>query len=229
VLRRAPVFHLVRSLVRDGASGRAQAVLFRDDQYLPTQGYYGSTWRGDPAKAGSGVLLEHSIHDVDLMEWMLGPIVQVSADQGWFHAIDGIEDVATVRVRFANGCTGALVTVWHEVLSRLSNRHVELFCERRYVAMTGEWTGTVTWDGGDGDAATVSGPELEELAARRSPRAGENPDGAFVRAVREGGGAWPAIGEAVRAHEVVDAAYRSAAADGRPVDVPAPTTTTGEP
>ena len=109
--------------------------------------------------------------------------------------------------------------MWHEVLSRLSNRHVELFCERRYVALTGEWTGTVTWDGGDGDATTVTGPELEELAARRSPGR-ENPDGAFVRAVREGGGAWPAIGEAVRAHRVVDAAYRSAADDGMPVEVP---------
>jgi predicted dehydrogenase len=223
VLRRAPVFHLARSLAHDDESGRPQAVVFRDDQYLPTQGYYGSSWRADPARAGSGVLLEHSIHDVDLMEWMLGPIVQVSADRGWFHDIDGIEDVATVRARFANGCTGALVTVWHEVLSRLSERRVELFCERRYVALTGQWTGTVTWDGGDGgdgDAATVTGAELEELAARRSPGAGENPDGAFVRAVREGGGAWPAIGEAVRAHEVVDAAYRSAADDGRPVDVP---------
>jgi predicted dehydrogenase len=45
-------------------------VVFRDDQYLPTQGVYASTWRADAALAGSGVLLEHSIHDLDLLEWL---------------------------------------------------------------------------------------------------------------------------------------------------------------
>ena len=66
VLRSSPAMLAARELVRDPASGRVMNVVFRDDQYLPTQGMYGSTWRGDPDVAGSGVLMEHSIHDVDL-------------------------------------------------------------------------------------------------------------------------------------------------------------------
>jgi 4-hydroxybenzoate polyprenyltransferase len=50
-------------------------VVFRDDQYLPVRGVYKSSWRGDVARAGAGTLLEHSIHDLDLLEWLLGPAV----------------------------------------------------------------------------------------------------------------------------------------------------------
>jgi len=46
---------------------------------------------------------------------------------------------------------------------------------------------------------------------------GGNPDGEFLAAVAERRPASPAVGEALRAHRVVDALYRSAAADGTPV------------
>jgi predicted dehydrogenase len=44
-----------------------------------------------------------------------------------------------------------------------------------------------------------------------------NPDGAFVRAAATGAAATPDFAAAVRAHELVDAMYRSAAAGGAPV------------
>jgi len=49
-----------------------------------------------------------------------------------------------------------------------------------------------------------------------------NPDGDFVVAVAEGRPASPDFADALRAHVIVDAAYRSAAAGGSPVEVPAP-------
>src|SRR5690242_3300573 len=54
ILRRSPAFVWARHLVRESAAGRIMAVVFRDDQYLPVQGAYGSSWRGDRALAGSG-------------------------------------------------------------------------------------------------------------------------------------------------------------------------------
>ena len=79
VLRDSPAFGFLRHLVSRPESGRVMSVVFRDDQYIPIQGQYGSTWRADPTKAGSGTLLEHSIHDLDILEWMLGPATGVSA------------------------------------------------------------------------------------------------------------------------------------------------------
>ena len=55
------------------------AAVFRDDQYFPTQGLYPSSWRADRALAGGGCLIEHSIHDLDILRVCLGKPVEISA------------------------------------------------------------------------------------------------------------------------------------------------------
>lgn len=219
VLRHSPAFVLLRSLVADPASGRVMAVVFRDDQYLPTQGFYGSTWRGDVAKAGAGTLLEHSIHDLDVLEWLCGPVVRVAAETAGFHAIPGIEDVAVATMRFAGGATASLTSVWHDVLDRPSLRRVEVLCERAWYALEGDWWGPVRWTRQGGGDRAVEGEALVTALAERG-EAPANPDGRFVRAVAAGEPAWPDVATALRAHVVADAAYGSAAAGGGAVTVP---------
>ena len=68
---------------------------FRDDQYIPVQGMYASTWRGDPARAGRGALLEHSIHDVDVLEWLFGPMLGRRHDGASSTAMAGIDDATS--------------------------------------------------------------------------------------------------------------------------------------
>lgn len=216
VLRRSPAFTLVRQLLADPAAGRVMAVVLRDDQFIPTQGMYGSDWRADPDKAGAGTVIEHSIHDVDLLEWLLGPVDRVSAWTREFHGIDGIEDAATASFSFASGAVGSMVSVWHDVLERPSLRHVEVLCERLHVVVEGDWFGPVRWTlTGAGDQV-LEGTEL--LAALEPPLPdGGNPDGEFLAAVAAGRPASPTVAEALRAHAVVDALYRSAAAEGAPI------------
>ena len=216
VLRRSPAFTLAKQLLADPAAGRVMSVVLRDDQFIPTQGMYESDWRVDTERAGAGAVIEHSIHDVDLLEWLLGPIDRVSAWTREFHGIPGIEDAAAASFAFASGAVGSLVSVWHDVLERPSLRHVEVFCERLHVAVEGDWFGPVRWTlTGEGERVL----EGSELLAALDPALpdGGNPDGEFVRAVAEGGPASPGVGEALRAHRVVDALYRSAAEDGTPV------------
>src|SRR5439155_14668058 len=62
VLRSSPAFLMLRRVAADSRSGRLMSIVFRDDQYIPIQGMYGSHWRGEGDKAGAGTLLEHSIH-----------------------------------------------------------------------------------------------------------------------------------------------------------------------
>src|SRR5690606_7001992 len=101
VLRFLPSFRWVRHLVRDEQAGRVLAVVCRDDQSIPNQGVYGSTWRVDAARAGRGTLLEHSIHDVDILQWLLGPVCAVSATAREVHGHPGIDDVVVARLDFA--------------------------------------------------------------------------------------------------------------------------------
>jgi predicted dehydrogenase len=219
ILRRSPAFGLARQLLADPAAGRPMAVVFRDDQFIPIRGMYGSSWRADRTKAGAGTLIEHSIHDLDLLDWMLGPTATVACQTASFHGLDGIEDVATATLTFASGASATLVSVWHDIDERPSQRLVELFSERLYVRIESEFEGPVAFRFAGDDAETVlAGPELAAEARARGARLG-NPDGSFLRAIRNGTPASPTPREAVRAHQLVDAAYESAGAGGAPVPV----------
>ncbi len=218
VLRDSPAFLMLRDLVGRGDAGRVMSVVFRNDQFIPIQGHYASDWRADPAKAGSGALLEHSIHDLDILEWLLGPITAVSAMSAEFHELAGIEDVAAATLRFESGALGSLVSIWHDLLERPSLRRIEVFCERGYFWLDNDNDGPVHWSRPGGDEGQLGGTELVD-ALSAGPTPSRNPDRAFIEAVAEGRPATPDFADALRAHLVADALYRSAAG-GTMVPVP---------
>ena len=226
VLRRSPVYLWAKHLVEAPEAGRVMTVVFRDDQFIPVQGHYMSSWRADQTKAGAGTLLEHSIHDIDMLHHLVGPITRVNAHDANFHGHPGIEDLMSASIRFENGATGTLTSVWHDNLARPSLRRIEIFCERRYIALDGDdWFGPVRWTDTDGSEHVLEGAALEQagaalLAGDGAPAPGPiNPDAEFIAAVRAGTAAWPSFATAVEAHAVAEAMYRSAAADGATIAV----------
>ncbi len=144
VLRFAPAYAALADLVTGGSLGRPLAAVLRDDQYWPIQGQYGSTWRGDVALAGGGTLLEHSIHDLDVLRWVLGDVASVSGRTVELGAHPGVEDVAVATLVFASGAVATLTSVWHQVLTRPSNRWLEVLCEEGVVHVVREWAGPLT-------------------------------------------------------------------------------------
>jgi predicted dehydrogenase len=217
VLRRSPSYVWAHHLVTDPAAGRVMTVVFRDDQFIPIQGHYASTWRGKRELVGAGTLLEHSIHDVDMLRYLVGDIASVSGHTANFHGFDGIEDVATAVILFRNGATGVLNSVWHDNLARPSLRRVEIFCERRHIVIDGDdWFGPVSWTDTDGTERSLEHQALADAAAPMYDGT-DNPDGEFIRAILEGHAADPDLHTAVAAHRIVDAIYASAATGGAPV------------
>ncbi len=210
VLRHSPAFHWLRHLMTDQQSGNLISITLRDDQYLPVKGYYGSTWRTDLTKAGSGVLLEHSIHDVDILEFLAGPVESVSCETAAVHDLPGIEDVANVTIRFQSGVPGGLTTVWHDILERANERRVEVFSEHLWAVLDGHYRwGPVYWQREGQPFQSVQGRDLLPIA-KTVGLTNPNPDLAFLLAVETGTSAHPDFITALRAHQVVDAAYRSA-------------------
>ena len=202
VLRRSPAYLWAQHLIGDAASGRVMAVVFRDDQFIPITGHYDSTWRADRSLVGAGTLLEHSIHDVDLLRMLVGEVRSVSAHTENFHGHDGIEDVCAATLRFEGGALGTLTSVWHDNLTRPSLRHVEVFCERRHVVIDGDdWYGPVSWTDSDGAGGSLEGEALAD-AVMSMRDGGANPDGEFVRAALDGLPATPDLFTAVRAHRI---------------------------
>ena len=209
VLRTSPAFRVVKHLINDERAGKTLAVVFRDDQFIPNQGHYASQWRMDKALAGRGTLLEHSIHDVDILQWMLGPVAAVSGVTREHHGFDRIDDLTVARLEFDSGAVVSLTSVWHDVLERGSLRHVEVFCDNLYVALEGDRLGPVRWQFTGEPEQSVD--EQETRAFLRD--AGDvNPslEKRFLTAVRDQTAADPLFADALPAHHIVDAIYESA-------------------
>ncbi|MEN8159046.1 MAG: Gfo/Idh/MocA family oxidoreductase [Myxococcota bacterium] len=216
VLRFLSPFRFVKHLLADPRAGRVMSVVFRDDQFIPIQGAYGSDWRKDPARAGRGALLEHSIHDLDILRWWLGPVDSVSAALREMHGFERIDDVTVAQLRFASGVVASLTSVWHDVLERPSNRRIEIFCERLFVAVEGDLVGPVRFQFTGEPEQCLEGAALGEALRAAGDDVG-NPATSFLSAIRDGRPAEPDFAAALPAHRLVDAVYASAAAGGASV------------
>jgi predicted dehydrogenase len=227
VLRSAPVFRALRDLVQGGTLGAPMAAVFRDDQYFPIQGTYGSQWRADAAQAGGGCLIEHSIHDLDILRYCFGDVESVVARTANHAGHPGIEDLAAVTLSFASGFEAQLTSIWHDILSRGSTRRLEVFCRLGMVWLDDEFRGPLHVQTSDGTEvrACPSPPWVDALPLADDEvglavRAYVEADRSFLDAVAAGRPPEPGLDVALEAHRLVDAAYRSAAAGGAPIGVP---------
>ncbi len=220
----------IRRTVVSGTLGRPMGYLLRDDQYWPTGDVVAghSSWRSERRQAGGGALLEHSIHAADLLCWLFGPARRVHAQTRAVFGYD-VEDVAALALEHTSGVVGTLLTVFNGVRGR-EERRLEVFFERGALEATTDFV-----VGADEDSLLVQEPdgaaEKPDLAALRDEHFTAlgiarrdflfytyPADRSFLRCVQRGQPASPGFSDALRAHEVVDAAYRSAAS-GAVVDL----------
>ena len=66
------------------------------------------------------------IHDIDVLRWLLGDPVQLTAHTANRFGHDGIEDTAAVQFTYADGSVAQLTSIWHQVLTRESSRRLEV-------------------------------------------------------------------------------------------------------
>ncbi len=100
---------IVRDAVEQGRLGRL-TVGTAQVRWWRSQAYYDSgAWRGTWALDGGGALMNQSIHTIDLLQWIMGPVVEVSAYTGLLaHERLEVEDTAVAVVRFASGALGII-------------------------------------------------------------------------------------------------------------------------
>src|SRR5579859_810808 len=103
-----PASQQVRQLVDDKAFGR----LVMGNALIPwwrSQAYYDSgAWRGTWKLDGGGVLMNQSIHSIDLLQWLMGPVKSVMAYTDTLAHRMETEDVAVAALRFASGALGVI-------------------------------------------------------------------------------------------------------------------------
>jgi UDP-N-acetyl-2-amino-2-deoxyglucuronate dehydrogenase len=79
-------------------------------KWYRTQAYYDSgAWRGTWELDGGGALMNQAIHSVDLLAWLMGPVVEITAHTGLLaHERIAVEDTAVATLKFANGALGVI-------------------------------------------------------------------------------------------------------------------------
>lgn len=97
----------IKDLISEGAIGRVNRVLWTWGEFRPESYYTRDNWRHTYRHAGGGVLMNQASHDLDLICWMIGKPVQVSALVGNQIHRGEIEDIACANILFANGAFGS--------------------------------------------------------------------------------------------------------------------------
>jgi predicted dehydrogenase len=225
-----PLIRRLREVVDSGELGGAMGYTVRDDQYWPTGGVVDghSSWRSERAEAGGGALLEHSIHAADIVSWVFGPATDVYASMRSVFGYD-VEDAAALTITHDNGVVGNLVTIFNGVRGR-EERRLEIFFEEGAVEITTDFI-----VGAPEDSMLIQRPdrlaEPVDLASMREVCLAELgverrdflfyqyvSDRAFVASVRTGDRPSPGFDDALTAHALVNAAYRSSTT-GMPASV----------
>jgi predicted dehydrogenase len=75
-----------------------------------SQAYYDEGgWKGTQALDGGGALMNQAIHNVDLLQWMMGPVEQITGFTAMLaHERIEVEDTAVACLRFASGALGVI-------------------------------------------------------------------------------------------------------------------------
>ena len=87
------------------ALGVVQMFGWRDEAY-----YASDPWRGKWASEGGGVLVNQAPHQIDLLQWFMGPIDSLyGAWSNVNHPYIEVEDTAVAVIRFKSGALGNII------------------------------------------------------------------------------------------------------------------------
>ncbi len=194
-----------------------------------TQAYYDSgAWRGTWKLDGGGAMMNQSIHAVDLLVWLVGPMKRITAKTALLaHEHIEVEDTAVAVCEFENGALGTIQGttaaypgsgVRHEIMgtdgtAHLTDDRIDLWRLRDEEQPEDEGTREPAAERTGAAAGAASDP-----AALTTDIFSRNIDD-VARAAREGKEPCVSGREAKRAVEVICAIYKSART-GKPVTLP---------
>ncbi len=99
----------VKQLLTDGTLGRVRLAVTQVHWWRDAEYYRAAPWR-TRMDSGGGSLMNQGVHNIDLLQWLCGPVEDVTAQYATLaHGIDA-EDTTVATLRFASGALGTLST-----------------------------------------------------------------------------------------------------------------------
>ncbi|MDR3590847.1 MAG: Gfo/Idh/MocA family oxidoreductase [Negativicutes bacterium] len=186
-----------------------------------SQAYYDSAaWRGTWELDGGGVLMNQGVHYIDMLQYLAGPVAEVSGYCGTFgHTGLAVEDTASAGIRFQSGALGVIegtTCAYPGLVSRVDIYGTEgsAVIENDELVSVQLQSGYEYKAGSSSENAGISSPGIELECHRRQFRE-------IVAAIRSGGEPPVSGPEGRKALEVILAIYKSALT-GQRITLPLP-------
>lgn len=168
-LRFAQGVHKAKAALAAGRLGRLTLADVFVKWYRP-QSYYDGSWRGTWAIDGGGALMNQAIHNIDLVQWLAGPVTSVMAHTATLAHTMQTEDTAAALLTFQSGALGVIqgaTSAWPGDRAR-----VELHGDRGTIVL--EEGRIVVWklaDAAPGEEETMLNLEQQQGSGAADPTA----------------------------------------------------------
>lgn len=215
----APMAKLKRVL-DSGLAGRVLHVQV-DSHWWRGPSYYDLWWRGKWQSEGGGCTLNHAVHHIDALQWMLGSPAEIQAVLGnQAHDNAEVEDLSLAIMRFGSGALGQLTS---SVVHHAQDQRIVFQTSRASIAMPWAVRASTQLPNGFPSRAEATERELDDYY-RRLPdppypgHTGQIDD--VLTAIESGSGRVLTDGEQGRKTlEIITAIYKSAIT-GSPARLP---------
>lgn len=209
--------HKAKAALDAGRLGRLTLADVYVNWFRP-QAYYAGSWRGTWALDGGGALMNQAIHNIDLLQWLVGPVASVIGRTATLAHEMETEDTATALLTFQNGALGLIqgaTSSWPGDPAR-----VELHGDRGTIVIEeGKITAWKLADAAAGEEAAMLNLEETQSSGAADPTAigfemHRRQIVDLIEAIREHRPPMIEGAEARKSVEIIRAIYRSAAENG---------------
>jgi predicted dehydrogenase len=115
--RMYPKLHRARELIEQGALGRPVLAEINCHGWFEAEGGQ-RAWLLDPARAGGGPLYDIASHRIDVLNFLFGQPLAVSAHLSNAVHQYAVEDCATLLIEYPRGMRGIVDVRWHSRVAR---------------------------------------------------------------------------------------------------------------
>jgi predicted dehydrogenase len=164
---RDPITNLKRVL----DSGKIGKVVHAqiDSHWWRGRSYYDLWWRGTWEKEGGGCTLNHAVHHIDMLGWMLGLPVEVSAIiSNAAHDNAEVEDISIAVMRYGESdrtAKGALAQVTSSVIHHGEEQQLIFQGEKARISAPWKVAASIAQPNGFPAESALSAPFIAELDA----------------------------------------------------------------
>ncbi len=151
----SPVFQMrfgdsvlrLKRAIDDGRLGKLMIADAIDKEGRPPEYYSRDPWRGTHALEGGGSLMTQSIHVIDQLHFLAGPVESVFAKTRTVRHDIETEDYVAAVATFKNGATGVIES--STAVKPALKARIEIHGTDGSAIVNGEWDETYLWDVGD--------------------------------------------------------------------------------